>query len=140
MIAAGNIVILENESTLRIFWKLAEVEELIPSCDKIVRSAKIRVLNEINKKIVYLRRPIQHLISLEINRESVKGNMKKKRSIVQSNYECLYTIFYSKMCESINPREWFYLEYFFYYPQSAVRVVIRSPHSQCVVNIVLSKY
>ena len=80
MIAAGNIVILENESTLRIFWKLAEVEELIPSCDKIVRSAKISVLNEINKKIVYLRRPIQHLISLEINRESVKGNMKKSEA------------------------------------------------------------
>lgn len=69
MIDVGDIVILKNEGTPRIFWKLAEVEELIPSSDKI------SVLNETDKRIVHLRRRMQHLVPLEINRESVKSDM-----------------------------------------------------------------
>jgi hypothetical protein len=59
-------VVLKNEGTARIFWKFAKVEELIPSRDQVVRSAKVSVLNEANKKTL-LRRPIQHLVPLEIN-------------------------------------------------------------------------
>ena len=40
------------------------MEELIPSSDGVVRSAKIRVLNSDNCKP--MRRPIQHLIPLEV--------------------------------------------------------------------------
>lgn len=68
-ISVGDVVHLRNESTPRIFSKLAMVEELLPSDDGIVRSAKIRVLNKDCKKIIYLRRPIQYLVPLEIRNE-----------------------------------------------------------------------
>ena len=71
-ISVGDVVVLKNESTPRILWKLAKVEELIQSSDKIVRSAKISVLNESSKKIVHLRRPIQHLVPLEISNKPEK--------------------------------------------------------------------
>ena len=71
IISVGDIVVLKNESTARIFWKLAKVEELITSKDNIVRSsAKVGVLNEANKKI-QLRRPIQHLVPLEISQKNM---------------------------------------------------------------------
>ncbi|CAB3977862.1 Hypothetical predicted protein [Paramuricea clavata] len=66
VIVEGDIVILKNESTKRLFWKIAMVEELIRSIDGVVRSAKIRVLNSETRKPIIIRRPIQHLIPLEI--------------------------------------------------------------------------
>ena len=54
------------KNTARILWKLAKVEELIQSSDGVVRSTKIRVLNNDNRKPIILRRPLQHLIPLEV--------------------------------------------------------------------------
>ena len=70
----GDIVILKNESTKRIFWKIAKVEELIRSEDDGVRAAKIRVLNSDNRRSIIMRRPIQHLIPLEIRAATGKDN------------------------------------------------------------------
>jgi hypothetical protein len=75
VIAEGDIVILKNESTKRLFWKIAKVEELIRSIDGVVTSAKIRVLNSETRKPI-IRRPIQHLIPLEIR--SKFGNEDKE--------------------------------------------------------------
>ena len=66
VINVGDIVILKNENTSRMYWKLARVENLLRSKDKIVRSAEVKVLSNDNKRTVVLRRPIQHLISLEV--------------------------------------------------------------------------
>ena len=74
VIAVGDIVILKNESTKRIFWKIAKVEELIRSEDDGVRSAKIRVLNSDNRRSIIMRRPIQHSIPLEIRAATGKDN------------------------------------------------------------------
>ena len=49
------------------FWKLAKVEEPIPSRDNVVRAARIRVINNENGRSTYLRRPVQHLIPLELH-------------------------------------------------------------------------
>ena len=68
-ISLGEIVTFKTGSTSRIFWKLAKVEELIRRNDKIVRSAKIRVLNNDKRKSVLLRRRIQQLIPLEVQAE-----------------------------------------------------------------------
>jgi hypothetical protein len=68
-ISVGDVVILKNDSTARVFWKLAKIESLITSKDNVVRSATVRVLDKENKKIIILRRPIQHLIPLEIRSE-----------------------------------------------------------------------
>lgn len=89
VINVGDIVILKNENTSRMYWKLARVENLLRSKDKIVRSAEVRVLSNDNKRTVVLRRPIQHLIPLEVQdtsavqdtsevqdmREEVKGQV-----------------------------------------------------------------
>ena len=66
IINVGDIVILKNENTSRMYWKLARVENLLRSKDKIVRSAEVKVLSNDNKRTMVLRRPIQHLIPLEV--------------------------------------------------------------------------
>ena len=65
-ISVGDIVILKNDSSPRLFWKVAQVEELLPGRDNAIRSARICVLSESNKKTMLLRRPVQHLIPLEV--------------------------------------------------------------------------
>lgn len=64
VIAVGDMVILRKDNTRRVFWKMAKVEELLPSSDGIVRSARVKVNGEGGKPII-LRRLIQHLIPLE---------------------------------------------------------------------------
>ena len=56
---------LKNDSTNRIYWKLAKVEELIYSADGKVRAAVVKVANNTNRP-VYLRRVIQQLIPIEV--------------------------------------------------------------------------
>ena len=64
-IAEGDVVVLKNDSSPRVFWKLAKVTEILRSHDGIIRAAKVRVLNS-DGKVSELRRPIQHLIPLEL--------------------------------------------------------------------------
>ena len=75
--AVGDMVILRNDNTRRMFWKLAKVEQLLPSSDGVVRSAKIRVNSEGGKPIT-LRRPIQHLIPLEVWATTKKENVRDR--------------------------------------------------------------
>ena len=56
---------MKNDSSPRVFWKLAKVTEILRSHDGIIRAAKVRVLNS-DGKVSELRRPIQHLIPLEL--------------------------------------------------------------------------
>ena len=65
-IKIGEIVVLKKDSSSRAFWNLARVEELIPSKDGVIRAAKVRVVNQENGKSSCLRRPIQHLVPLEV--------------------------------------------------------------------------
>ena len=58
-----------------MFWKLAKVEELLPSSDGVVRSAKVRVNGEGGKPIT-LRRPIQYLIPLEVKATAREENVR----------------------------------------------------------------
>ena len=64
-ISVGDIVLLKNDSTNRIHWKIARVEELIPGADGKVRAAIVMVGNS-DKRPTYLRRVIQHLIPIEV--------------------------------------------------------------------------
>ena len=75
--AVGDMVILRNDNTRRMFWKLAKVEELLPSSDGVVRSAKVRVNGEGGKPIT-LRRPIQHLIPLEVKATTKEENVRDR--------------------------------------------------------------
>ena len=66
----GDVVLLRNEGTARCLWKLAKVTQLLPGRDGIVRAAKVQVLNT-DKRLVMLRRPVQYLVPLEVNKPSV---------------------------------------------------------------------
>jgi hypothetical protein len=48
VITEGDIVILKNESTKRLFWKIAKVEELIRSIDGVVRKPIIILLESLS--------------------------------------------------------------------------------------------
>ena len=67
VIAIGDVVVLKNDSTSRMFWKLARVKELIESKDGVIRAAKICVVNSVKGRVTELRRPIQHLVPLELS-------------------------------------------------------------------------
>ena len=49
-----------------MFRKLARVKELIESKGGVIRAAKICVLNSGKGRVTELRRPIQHLVPLEL--------------------------------------------------------------------------
>ena len=63
-LAVGDIVILKDYQTKRAFWKLCKILEVIPGKDGNVRAAKVEVASVKGKKV--FRRPLQHLIPLEI--------------------------------------------------------------------------
>ena len=58
-------MLLKNDSTNRIHWKIARVEELIPGADGKVCAAIVKVGNK-DKRPTYLKRVIQHLIPIEV--------------------------------------------------------------------------
>jgi hypothetical protein len=64
-IAKGDVVILKDENTKRSQWRLAVIQELIKGDDGKTRGAVIR-LAEKGRQPTTLKRPIQHLIPLEI--------------------------------------------------------------------------
>ena len=68
IIKPGDIVVMKDDLTHRSWWKLARIVELIKGRDGQARAAKILVLSQ-DKKTSYLRRPVQHLIPLEVSME-----------------------------------------------------------------------
>lgn len=66
IIQVGDIVLLRNECKPRALWKVAKVTELVRGRDGAVRSAKIERLTSSREKTTELRRPIQHLVPLEL--------------------------------------------------------------------------
>lgn len=71
VISVGDVVIVKNDSTARLFWKLGIIEELIPGKDGKVRAAIVKVANA-DKRPSRLRRVIQHLYPIEVKRDDQK--------------------------------------------------------------------
>jgi len=73
-INVGDVVILKNDSSKRLFWKLAIVKELLTGNDGRVRAAVIKVTDDQNKTRL-LRRSTQHLIPIEVKEtESLRSS------------------------------------------------------------------
>ena len=68
-ISVGDIVILQNDSSSRNFWKLAKIEELIPGRDGVIRSAVVKVSSN-SRRPVLLKRVIQQLIPIEVRSDN----------------------------------------------------------------------
>ena len=64
VLAQGDVVLVKEEGTARCWWKLAKIVELIYSKDNAVRAARVKVIN--SDRAVTLRRPVAHLIPLEV--------------------------------------------------------------------------
>ena len=65
VLTPGDVVLVKDEGTARCWWKLAEIDELIYSKDDVIRAAQIKVIS--SDKVITLRRPITHLIPLEVS-------------------------------------------------------------------------
>lgn len=67
-IAEGDIVLLKEDTPARAWWKVAKIEQLLKGKDDKVRAATIKVLGgEKTRKTTLLRRPVQHLVPLEVH-------------------------------------------------------------------------
>ena len=64
VLAQGDVVLMKEEGTARCWWKLAKIVELIYSKDNAVRAARVKVIS--SDRAVTLRRPVAHLIPLEV--------------------------------------------------------------------------
>ena len=61
-IMVGDVVILQNDSSKRVFWKLALVKELLPGNDGRIRAAVVQVAGSRGLR----KRSIKHLIPIEV--------------------------------------------------------------------------
>ena len=62
-------MIMKDDLTKRLFWKMVIVEELLPGKDGQVRAALVRVSSSGNHPAI-LRRSVRHLIPLEVSKET----------------------------------------------------------------------
>ena len=88
-VSVGDLVVLKNESTSRIYWKLAKVEELIYGADRKARAAVVKVANNTNRP-VYLRTVIQHLIPIEVqacSRQITEREISRPEARVNDNQQ-----------------------------------------------------
>ena len=76
-IAVGDIVIIRNEQTKRIFWKMAKVEQLLQGDDGATRAAQVRVLRGDSGRSQLLRRSIRQLIPIEVKHEDDDNERRK---------------------------------------------------------------
>ena len=65
-IAAGEVVIVHDDSLPRGLWKLGRIQEVIPGADGLPRSALVRVASR-DSQHTLLKRPVQLLYPLEIS-------------------------------------------------------------------------
>ena len=49
---------------MRALWKLGRVVKTLEGTDRLIRAAMVQLLS--NDKTIHIRRPIQHLIPLEL--------------------------------------------------------------------------
>ena len=79
-IAVGDVVILMNDNTQRKFWKLAVVEELLPSKDGIVRAARVKVASGDRNPRIFAR-SVKHLFSVKIVKSVIRVRVYLEQSV-----------------------------------------------------------
>ena len=89
LLKIGDVVILKNENMKHSFWKLCRIVEFLSGKDGHVRAAKILVLSQKGK--VILKRPLQHLIPLEVqcsDTSSIVPQARVDSSVLQKAATC----------------------------------------------------
>ena len=62
----GDVVIVKDETLPRLSWRKGRVMELYAGDDDVIRSASVKVYQRNSDKTFILKRPLQHLVLLEI--------------------------------------------------------------------------
>ena len=70
LIQVGDVVVLKDDSSKRIFWRLAIVNELLKGNDNLVRAAIVKLVDSRGSHKL-LRRSIRHLYPIEVNNNQV---------------------------------------------------------------------
>ena len=65
LVNIGDVVVVYDEFTKRVFWRLGIVTELLTGQDGLIRAAVVKTVN--CDKISYLQRSITHLIPIELS-------------------------------------------------------------------------
>ena len=69
VVKTGDVVIVKDDATKRLFWKLAVVTEVIRGNDNQARAAVVKV-SSLQGKTSLLRRSVKHLYPLEVQSTS----------------------------------------------------------------------
>ena len=67
-VKVGDVVVLKNDTTKRMFWRVAIVSELLLGTDNKIRAAVVKVMDPRGGHNM-LRRSIKHLYPIEVSQE-----------------------------------------------------------------------
>ena len=64
-----DVVLIQEENRPRVKWRKGKISKLINSKDGLVRGVELVVNKGMSNKTITIRRPVQHLIPLEMSRD-----------------------------------------------------------------------
>lgn len=70
-IAKGDVVVVKDDASKRLFWKLGVVKDLITGDDQQVRAAVVKV-SDPKGHTSLLRRSVRHLYPIEVRDEDIE--------------------------------------------------------------------
>ena len=65
----NDVVLIQEENRPRVKWRKGKISKLINSKDGLVRGVELVVNKGMSNKTITIRRPVQHLIPLEMSRD-----------------------------------------------------------------------
>ena len=72
-IAKGDVVVVKDDASKRLFWKLGVVKDLITGDDQQVRAAVVKV-SDPKGRTSLLRRSVRHLYPIEVRDEDIEDS------------------------------------------------------------------
>ena len=80
----GEIVLIKQENMPRLKWHKGRVMNFIVGQDKLIRGVTVRAINSSGKRIIR-KRPLQHLVPLEVREENELADKSSDSNINDDN-------------------------------------------------------
>ena len=68
-LCVNDVVLIQEENRPRVKWRKGKISKLLNSKDGLVRGVELVVNKGMSNKTITIRRPVQHLIPLEMSRD-----------------------------------------------------------------------
>ena len=68
-LCVNDVVLIQEENRPRVKWRKGKISKLLNSKDGLVRGVELVVNKGMSNKTINIRRPVQHLIPLEMSRD-----------------------------------------------------------------------